>query len=174
MDQEKAKAAKKNTKSYKTADDKASFMAHDFLEHYETPTTMHRPMPYQALYANPIALLTSSKKGLDAKAALDFINISGFTHNEFQETFKTTVKTIHNHTNNHHKLDAALSEKILKSFALFEKGIAIFGSAHNFHTWLSVPAYGLGNQKPFDLMDTVTGITLIEEELIRLQYGDLA
>ena len=72
------------------------------------------------------------------------------------------------------KLDAALSEKLLKSFALFDKGTSLFGSAEGFHEWLNLPAYGLGNQIPFELMDTITGISLIEEELIRIEYGDLA
>ena len=33
---------------------------------------------YRTFYANPISLLTSSKKGLNAKAALDFFNIIRF------------------------------------------------------------------------------------------------
>ncbi|HEY2581795.1 MAG TPA: MbcA/ParS/Xre antitoxin family protein, partial [Mucilaginibacter sp.] len=110
----------------------------------------------------------------NAKAALDFLSLSGFTQDEFQETFKTTVKTIQNHVTKELTLDAALSEKLLKSFALFDKGVEIFGSAKNFHQWLATPAYGLGNQLPFDLMDTITGIQLIEEELIRIEFGDLA
>lgn len=130
--------------------------------------------PYQSLYDNPISLLTSSKKGLSAKAALDFLNLSGFSKEEFQDTFKTNVKTIQNYMTNSAKLDASLSEKLLKSFSLFDKGIEIFGSAKAFHQWLNTPSYGLGNQIPFDLMDTITGISLIEEELIRIEYGDLA
>lgn len=129
---------------------------------------------YQAMYANPVALLTNSKKGLSAKAALDFISISGFTYDEFQETFKTTVKTIQNYAVQDLKLDASLSEKLLKLFSLFKKGIAVFGSASAFHQWLNTSAYGLGNQIPFNLMDTFTGISLIEEELIRIEFGDLA
>lgn len=129
---------------------------------------------YKTLYANPISLLTSSKKGLDAKAAMDFLNLSGFSQEQFQETFKTTVKTIQNYDRQDLKLDASLSEKLLKSFALFEKGIEVFGSAEAFHDWLNVSAYGLGNQIPFEMMDTITGIGLIEEELIRIEYGDLA
>ena len=129
---------------------------------------------YQSLYANPISLLNSSKKGLDAKAALDFINLSGFTQEQFQDTFKTTIKTIQNYTRLNLKLDAALSEKLLKAFALFEKGIELFGSAEAFNDWLHVSAYGLGNQVPVEMMDTITGIGLIEEELIRIAYGDLA
>jgi putative toxin-antitoxin system antitoxin component (TIGR02293 family) len=130
--------------------------------------------PYQPYYTNPITVLTHSKKGLSAKAALDFISLSGFSKEEFQETFKTTVKTIQNYENNDLKLDPSLSEKLLKSFALFDKGIEVFGSAKLFHLWLNTPAFGLGNQIPFDLMDTITGITLIEEELIRIEFGDLA
>lgn len=129
---------------------------------------------YRSFYANDINLLNRSKQGLSAKAALDFLSLSGFTQDEFQETFKTTVKTIQNHVTRELTLDAALSEKLLKSFALFDKGAEIFGSADNFHQWLGTPAYGLGNQLPFDLMDTITGIRLIEEELIRIEFGDLA
>jgi len=129
---------------------------------------------YQPFYTDDISLLTRSKKGLNAKAALDFLSLSGFTQDEFQETFKTTVKTIQNHVTRELTLDAALSEKLLKSFALFDQGSAIFGSAGSFHQWLNTPAYGLGNQLPFDLMDTITGIQLIEEELIRIEFGDLA
>ncbi len=129
---------------------------------------------HQPKYTDAISLLNSSKKGLDAKSALDFLSLSGFTQDEFQETFKTTVKTIQNHVNRDLKLDASLSEKLLKSFALFDTGIEVFGSAQAFHQWLNVPAYGLGNRLPFDIMDTITGIQLIEEELIRIQFGDLA
>ncbi len=129
---------------------------------------------YGSMYQNPISLLTSSKHGLHAKAALDFIAISGFTYEEFQETFKTTVKTIQNYAVQDLKLDAPLSEKLLKSFALFNKGTEVLGSVKAFQEWLNTSSVGLGNRIPFDLMDTITGINLIEEELIRIEYGALA
>ncbi|WP_232009356.1 type II RES/Xre toxin-antitoxin system antitoxin [Mucilaginibacter mallensis] len=129
---------------------------------------------YRPAYIDDISLLTRSKKGLNAKAALDFLSLSGFTQDEFQETFKTTVKTIQNHVTRELTLDAALSEKLLKSFALFDKGVEIFGTANAFHQWLNTPSYGLGKQLPFDLMDTITGIQLITEELTRIEFGDLA
>ncbi len=129
---------------------------------------------YNKMYSNPVTILTNSKKGLKANAALDFIAVSGFTYDEFQETFKTTVKTIQNYAVQDLKLDAALSEKLLKSFSLFSMGMEVFGGATDFHQWLNRPAYGLGNQVPFTLMDTITGITLIEDELSRIAHGDLA
>ncbi|ADY54369.1 hypothetical protein Pedsa_3841 [Pseudopedobacter saltans DSM 12145] len=129
---------------------------------------------YHTLYDNPVSLLSVAKSGLQAKAALDFISVSGFTYDQFQETFKTTVKTIQNYAGQDLKLDAALSEKLLKSFSLFEQGIEVFGSVKAFHDWLNMPSIGLGDRVPFEIMDTITGITLIEEELLRIAYGALA
>lgn len=129
---------------------------------------------YGTMYKNPVSLLAGAKHGLSAKAALDFITLSGFTYEEFQETFKTTVKTIQNYAVQDLKLDAPLSEKLLKSFALFNKGAEVFGSVKVFQEWLNTSSVGLGNRIPFDLMDTITGIDLIEEELVRIEYGALA
>ncbi len=157
------KSSNKNVKAYPSLDDeqKANFVNDTIAS-------------YGKMYANPVSLLSYSKGGLKAKAALDFISISGFTYDEFQETFKTTVKTIQNYVVQDLKLDAALSEKLLKSFSLFDKGLDVFGSVKDFHQWLATPAYGLGNLIPLSLMDTITGITLIEEEIMRIAYGDLA
>ncbi len=151
------------SKAYRVSDTPAMYVS-DFEVAYERK-------PY---YNDAISLLKKSKEGLKAKTALEFLELSGFTQDEFQETFKTTVKTIQNHVTKDLTLDASLSEKLLKSFALFDKGAEVFGSAADFHRWLNRPAYGLGNQVPFTLMDTITGIQLIEEELIRIEFGDLA
>lgn len=152
---------RKAVKPYPVKEDQENIVA-ETISHYHT------------MYDNPVSLLAMSKKGLNAKAALDFILVSGFTYEEFQETFKTTVKTIQNYAVQDLKLDAALSEKLLKSFSLFEQGIEVFGSAKAFHEWLNTSSIGLGSQIPFELMDTITGITLIEEELVRIAYGALA
>jgi putative toxin-antitoxin system antitoxin component (TIGR02293 family) len=57
---------------------------------------------------------------------------------------------------------------------LYKKGISIFGSVEEFNKWMEAPAYGVGGQRPNDLLDTMTGINLISEELTRIEYGDLA
>jgi putative toxin-antitoxin system antitoxin component (TIGR02293 family) len=71
-------------------------------------------------------------------------------------------------------LDAVTSEKLLKLFALYNKGSEVFGSLDAFTDWLSKPAYGIGSQIPQDIIDTMTGIDLIHDELVRIEYGDLA
>ena len=72
------------------------------------------------------------------------------------------------------KLTPRNSEIALKLLNLFDKGIEIFGSMDSFIVWLNKKAYGLGNEVPLTLMNTNTGIDLIEEELIRIEFGALA
>lgn len=167
-------AAKRSTDSDGVAVTESAINSSTKTNAYKKNLLNEAQAVYQPLYANPFSLLASSKKGLEAKAALDFLHLSGFTQEQFQKTFKTSIKTIQNYSRQDTKLDAALSEKLLKSFSLFEKGMVLFGSAQVFYDWLKISAYGLGNQIPFEMMDTITGIGLIEEELIRLEYGDLA
>jgi putative toxin-antitoxin system antitoxin component (TIGR02293 family) len=84
------------------------------------------------------------------------------------------MKTFQNYRDKKAALDVITSEKLLKLFALYSKGAAVFGSIDAFTDWLSKPAYGIGNQVPQDLIDTMTGIDLIKDELIRIEFGDLA
>src|ERR1700756_1785736 len=81
----KAKSFVKS-KPYQASDGPAMYVS-DFEVSYERK-------PY---YNDAISLLKKSKEGLKAKTALEFLELSGFTQDEFQETFKTTVKTIQNH-----------------------------------------------------------------------------
>jgi uncharacterized protein (DUF2384 family) len=57
---------------------------------------------------------------------------------------------------------------------LYTKGIEIFGSAANFNIWLKTEAYGLNNKKPLMLINSSTGIELIYEELVKIEFGATA
>lgn len=57
---------------------------------------------------------------------------------------------------------------------LFDKGKLVFGSVEEFNIWLNEPSFGLAGQIPANLLDTHSGIELIIQELIRIEYGDIA
>jgi putative toxin-antitoxin system antitoxin component (TIGR02293 family) len=129
---------------------------------------------YQKSYDSAIAILLSSKKGLKPQAVFDFISISQFSIHLTEQVLNKTLKTFTTYKQNNTLLDSVVSEKLLKLFALYGKGISIFGSADEFNKWLAEPAFGLGKQVPRNLLDTITGIDLVKEELFRIEYGDLA
>ncbi len=129
---------------------------------------------YEKKYDNNISLFMSSKKGLEPQAAFDLIAITLLTGPMIESILYVTLKTLANYKQRKTHLNAAMSEKVLSIFALYKKGISIFGSVDNFNKWMETSAYGLGGQRPNDLLDTMTGVNLISEELTRIEYGDLA
>lgn len=65
-------------------------------------------------------------------------------------------------------------EQSLKLMALYQKGTELFGSTEAFNRWLGKPNYGLNFAVPLELLQTSGGKDLVLEELIRLEFGDLA
>jgi putative toxin-antitoxin system antitoxin component (TIGR02293 family) len=129
---------------------------------------------YEPYFRNDIALLFQAKKGLKPQAIFDFVGLSELPHQLVEEVFHKSMKTFQNYFTKNTLLDASTSEKLLKLFALYQKGAAVFGSIEEFAAWLTKPAYGIGNVVPQTIIDTATGIDLIHEELVRIEYGDLA
>jgi putative toxin-antitoxin system antitoxin component (TIGR02293 family) len=129
---------------------------------------------YQEKYDNSIALFMSSKKGLAPQAAFDLIAITLLPVAVIEGILFISFKTLTNYKQNKTQLNAAISEKVLSIFALYKKGISIFGTADAFNKWMAAPAYGLGGELPSELLNTITGINLINEELTRIEYGDVA
>jgi putative toxin-antitoxin system antitoxin component (TIGR02293 family) len=129
---------------------------------------------YERSYDSSISILLQAKKGLKPQAVFDFISISRFSNKVIEHLLNKTVKTLTAYKEQNTLLDSVLSEKLLKLFGLYSKGLTIFGTAEEFNKWMSEPAFGLGNQVPIGLLDTITGIDLVGEELTRIEYGDLA
>ena len=143
-----------------------------------TTTANKKPLTvlskYEKYYSNTIALLDGSRKGLKPEAVFDFIAVSAFPALFIEKILHKTIKTFTTYKNENSVLDPVISEKLLKLFSLYDKGITVFGDAEEFNNWMSEPAFGLGGQVPVDLLETITGIDLITEELTRIEYGDLA
>lgn len=131
-------------------------------------------LKYEKSFRNSIALLSTAQKGLNPQAVFDFISLSMLSPTLVEKSLAKTIKTFTSYKINNSSLDAVTSEKLLKLFKLYGKGVTIFGSAEEFNKWMAEPAFGLGNQLPQNLLDTITGVELVSEELTRIEYGDLA
>ncbi|MCK8494064.1 DUF2384 domain-containing protein [Spirosoma sp. RP8] len=120
------------------------------------------------------ALVFSALKGVPAIGFFEIADLTGYRREQLAEVFDTSLKTFQRYERENKKLNPQDSEKVLKIRALFQTGESVFGSAAAFRRWMDKPAYGLGNQVPFDLLHTSGGIDLIMDEVIRIEYGDLA
>lgn len=123
---------------------------------------------------NRTALVILALKGVSATRFFEIADLTGYKREQLAEVFDTSLKTFQRYEREQKKLNPQDSEKVLKIMALFQTGESVFGSAEAFRRWMDKPAYGLGNQIPFDLLHTSGGIDLIMDEVIRIEYGDLA
>jgi len=129
---------------------------------------------YQKFYKSDVILIASAIAGISSHAISDMIKISEKPIAEIASLLYVTPRTIKNYQNENKNLPVLQSEQLLKLYALYDKGIEVFGDTDAFNRWLSKPAFGLNNQMPNALLLTSTGIKLIMDELSRIQYGDFS
>jgi putative toxin-antitoxin system antitoxin component (TIGR02293 family) len=129
---------------------------------------------YQKFYKSDVILIASAIAGISSHAIADIIQISEKPIEEIASLLYVTPRTIKNYQNENKNLPVLQSEQLLKLYALYDKGIEVFGNTDAFNRWLSKPAFGLNNQIPNKLLLTSTGIKLVIDELNRIQFGDFA
>jgi putative toxin-antitoxin system antitoxin component (TIGR02293 family) len=120
------------------------------------------------------ALVFSALNGVPAARFFETADLTGYKREQLAEVFDTSLKTFQRYEREQKKLNPQDSEKVLKIIHLFQVGESVFGSADSFRRWMDKPAYGLGNQIPFVLLHTSGGIDLVLDEVMRIEYGDLA
>ena len=130
---------------------------------------------YKSAINSDLSIVKSSNAGVSSKIFSELVEISGISKRFLaEEVFDISLKTMMRYQKDNKKLNPRNSEIALKLMNLFRKGIEIFGTMISFMSWLNKEAYGLGDKLPITLMNTITGIDLIEEELIRIEFGALA
>ncbi|MGF7038638.1 antitoxin Xre/MbcA/ParS toxin-binding domain-containing protein [Mucilaginibacter lappiensis] len=130
-------------------------------------------VPYEAYFKSPLAKLGAIKQGLRADAITDLLQVTGATQIDIAKWLDITEPTLRKHIQGSRELNRGLSEHIIQLFELFDKGLDTFGSLDEFKSWLKHYNPGI-DAIPFELLDTLTGISIVLNQLIRIDYGVLA
>ena len=130
-------------------------------------------MPYEAYFKSPLAKLGAIKQGLRADAITDLLQVPGATQIDIAKWLDITEPTLRKHIQGSRELNRGLSEHIIQLFELFDKGLDTFGSLDEFKSWLKHYNPGI-DAIPFELLDTLTGISIVLNQIIRIDYGVLA
>jgi putative toxin-antitoxin system antitoxin component (TIGR02293 family) len=104
-----------------------------------------------------------------------FLNLSDMPNKTLADkVLEINPKTLHSYRYSEKTLPVRMHEHILKLEDLYLKGIELFENSGRFNHWLKSESYGLGNIKPISLIKSITGIDLVLEELMRIEYGATA
>lgn len=124
---------------------------------------------------HPAYIVQSSRSGLSSNRFFGLADFTGLNREWLATQFLgLSLKTLQRYVQESKPLSPREGEAVLKLEALYKKGVEIFGNRDEFNSWLKEPEYGLGWQVPLDLLSTSTGIDMVMEELIRIEFGATA
>lgn len=124
---------------------------------------------------SPLQLIDRSRAGLAGAEAGRVATLLGVTDKEMARLLNQSVATFHRQAKAS-RLDAATSERLLLLTKLATYGALVFqdygGPSHGkFTRWLRRPLRLLADRSPLDLLDSTTGVQLVEDILGRIDYG---
>jgi putative toxin-antitoxin system antitoxin component (TIGR02293 family) len=141
----------------------------------ETTDLLNPGIAYNAIDDNYIlSLIAMVRKGIAFKVFVNFAEKSPFDLNEWSGFLHLSERTMQRYKKEGRTFDALQSEKILEIALLYKMGTGIFGNGDKFNLWLESENLALGKIKPKDLFDSTFGISLLKDELTRIEHGILA
>jgi len=119
-------------------------------------------------------MIEIAEKGISFKLFDNLVKKFPFSFQEWAGFLHISGKTLSRYQKEEKTFDTLQSEKILQIEMLYKRGEEVFGSADYFLTWLQTENLALGKTKPQDLIGSNFGISLLMDELTRLEHGILA
>lgn len=119
-------------------------------------------------------LIDLAKKGISFKIFDNLAKKFPFTMQDWADFLHISGKTLSRYQKEDKSFDVLQSEKILQIGMLYKRGEEVFDSADNFMIWLQTENVALGRTKPQDLLGSSFGISLLMDELTRIEHGVLA
>ena len=118
----------------------------------------------------PLHLIDQSRQGLTGTEAGRVAGLLAVSDKEMARLLNQSVATFHRQAKMG-KLDPVTSERLLILDQLAIYGASVFQDAGKFTRWLRRPLPLLENHSPLDLLDSSTGIQLVDDILGRIEYG---
>jgi putative toxin-antitoxin system antitoxin component (TIGR02293 family) len=119
---------------------------------------------------SPLQLIDRSRQGLAGAEAGRIARLLGVSDKEMAPLLNQSIATFHRQAKSA-RLDAATSERLLLLGRLANYGATVFQDQGKFIRWLRRPLRLLGERSPLALLDSPTGVQLVEDILGRIEYG---
>ncbi|HEV7350924.1 type II toxin-antitoxin system Xre/ParS family antitoxin [Telluribacter sp.] len=128
------------------------------------------PSTPQVQKTGPYGLIEQAREGVWGRDADDLALRLGLTDQEMARVLAVSLRTYHRRKADE-KLGLVASERILLFQRLAEHGKEVFEDEGKFNRWLRRPLQVLGGNSPLDLLDTTTGLSMVDTLLGRIEYG---
>jgi putative toxin-antitoxin system antitoxin component (TIGR02293 family) len=130
-------------------------------------------MELATIYLNENMLLQAAREGITKELFMQIVKSTDISIGGFTQMARMTSRTLQRKRQDE-KISPESSERAILIGKLYYKGESVFGMKKNFLTWMDRNIPGLNGKKPKELLDTLTGIAMVEDELIRIEHGILS
>ena len=115
--------------------------------------------------------ITISQKGLTKKTIDELASALGISRKSMAEdVFDISVKTMER-KDPKDPFDKRISSHAVEIAKLWQHASEVFVQEERARQWINRPNEALNNNKPVDLLDTLTGINMINDVLVRIEEG---
>lgn len=121
-----------------------------------------------------IELINLTRKGIKYKLFQSIVATGPFTIKDWSSFLHITERTLQRYKKEKKSFEPIHSERILEIAQLQRRGIDIFSNVENFTQWMNSKNIALGGIKPKELLDNSFGISMLNDELTRIEHGILA
>lgn len=100
--------------------------------------------------------------------------LTNFSDEKISTFLNINVKTFRSYKSSRLMLKKDLQEHTIMLLSLIKHGINVFGSQENFMSWIEKENFYLDKKAPILFLDTINGISLVNDALTGMEYGDNA
>lgn len=122
---------------------------------------------YELSSAQKIARIRS---GISKKELSSIKAVAGLDYDTLAQLLSVGRATLIN-KKGAEKFNVSVSEKILALAGLYSYGYEVFDDVEKFNRWMKEPNLSIGDKRPIELADTLTGIEEIMHIIGRIEYG---
>ena len=151
------------------------------MKKYKSPdlsSTIQEPVAVYGYHnfddAGIFRMIDIAERGISFKFFDNLVKKFPFSFQDWASFLHISSKTLSRYQKEEKTFDTMQSEKILQIEMLYNRGEEVFGSAEYFLMWLQAENIALGKVKPQSLLGSSFGISLLMDELSRIEHGVLA
>jgi putative toxin-antitoxin system antitoxin component (TIGR02293 family) len=123
---------------------------------------------------NVLTIIEIVRNGISYKDFNKIADDTPFSLSEWANYLQLSERTIQRNQKEKKSFQPIQSERIVELSMFYKYGVEVFGDKDNFNIWLNSKSISLGGRTPKDLLDTKFGISMVRDELGRIEHGILA
>ena len=123
------------------------------------------------IISDPKLEIEAAREGIHADQIESFLKSQGMQITEVLKRLNISASTFFKMKQNKEILNTAMTAKFLRLVRILSIGERVLRTDADVQKWLDREAASLGNQRPFDLLDTEPGGRLVEQALLQIEHG---